>query len=313
MITRHACTDIGRAQSDQRPSPPMIDRRHWLLLAFGGAGLARAPTQAHAQARDNVAIAQGMPVQRRSPGGVALLPIGPAPDRPGVETAQGVPVLVLGDADNWQAVLGIALAAPVGESFVQVHQRGLAVRQLRYAIGHHSYAEQRLTVAPGHVNLSAENLARHERERVHQVAVISTFSQPGPERMTMGAPSPGARSSSFGLRRFFNGQARAPHSGMDIAAPVGTPVRAPAAGRVIDTGDYFFNGRTVWLDHGAGWLSMFCHLSEIQAQAGQQLAAGEQLAAVGATGRVTGPHLHWSVCLNRALVDPALFLPEQRS
>ena len=289
----------------------MTGRRHWLALALGGAGLAQVP--AWAQAQNPTAVVQDRPVQRRSPGGVALLPIGPAADRPCVETAQGVPVLVLGDADNWLAVLGIALAAPVGDSFVQVHQRGLAVRQLRYAIGQHNYAEQRLTVAPGQVNLSAENLARHERERAHQALVISTFSQPGPERMAMIAPSPGPRSSSFGLRRFFNGQPRAPHSGMDIAAPTGTPVRAPAAGRVIDTGDYFFNGRTVWLDHGAGWLSMFCHLSEIQAQAGQELAAGDQLAAVGATGRVTGPHLHWSVCLNRALVDPALLLSEPRS
>lgn len=95
---------------------------------------------------------------------------------------------------------------------------------------------------------------------------------------------------------------------MDIAAPTGTPVRTPLPSRVLDTGDYFFNGRTVWLDHGAGLLSMMCHLSAIDVQPGQQLQAGERLGAVGATGRVTGPHLHWSISLNRAMVDPALFL-----
>ena len=124
----------------------------------------------------------------------------------------------------------------------------------------------------------------------------------------MRQPTAGRRSDSFGKRRFFNGQPRNPHSGMDIAAPTGTPVVAPLPARVIDIGDYFFNGRTVWLDHGGGLLSMMCHLSRIDVREGQHLAAGERLGAVGATGRVTGPHLHWTVSLNRASVDPGLFL-----
>ena len=251
--------------------------------------------------------APDLPTLRAVPGGVVTLSLGPSSQPPLVRHA-GVPVLVVGDPIEWTAVLGVPLAAKAGADEVTVQREGAAVKRQSFAIAPMRYAEQRLSVAPKHVELSAENLARHERERARQAEVIATFSEPLPATLRLRQPVPGARSSSFGLRRVFNGQSRNPHSGMDIAAPVGTPVVAPLAGRVADVGDYFFNGGTVWLDHGGGLLTMYCHLSAVHVKVGDVVRAGDRIADVGATGRVTGPHLHWSVSLNRVMVDPALFL-----
>ena len=248
-----------------------------------------------------------LPRARSVPGGVALVELGPALVAPQA-SVDGVPVLVSGRPGGWTAVVGIPLEAAPGEQVLEVRREGEAVARVPFAVAPVRYAEQRLKVAPGKVDLSPQDLARHEREREHSATVTATWSATAPETLRMQPPVPGRRSGSFGLRRVFNDQPRKPHGGMDIAAPTGTPVVAPLPGTVIDTGDYFFNGHTVWLDHGGGLLSMMCHLSRIDCQVGERLATGQRLGAVGATGRVTGPHLHWTVALNRASVDPALFL-----
>ncbi len=244
------------------------------------------------------------------PGGVARLSLGPAAMRPAA-FADGVRLLVRGDQAEWTALVGIPLAAVPGQAYIDVQPapESGTTRQLDYTITAKRYREQRLKVAPGTVDLSAADQARYERERDNQAVVMATFSEPLPApALHMQVPVPGRRSSSFGLRRVFNGQSRNPHSGMDIAAATGTPIAAPLAGRVLDTGNYFFNGNTVWMDHGGGLLTLYCHLSAIDVKPGDLLKAGERLGLVGATGRVTGPHLHWGVMLNRAMVDPALFV-----
>ena len=264
------------------------------------------------QTSKTATAARVWPASALVPGGIARIALGPAATRPQA-WAGDVPLLVLGNSAGWTALVGIALAAPTGPASISMQLDGNARRQLDYTVVAKRYAEQRLQVAPGTVDLSPENQARYERESAQQAAVMATFSEPPADlpdsaSLRMQVPVPGRRSSSFGLRRVFNGQARNPHSGMDIAAATGTPIHAPLPGRVIDTGDYFFNGNTVWLDHGAGLLSLMCHLSAINVKVGDVLKAGDRLGAVGATGRVTGPHLHWGVMLNRSMVDPALFL-----
>lgn len=264
--------------------------------------LARRKPAAAVEAR---VIPRALPV----PGGVARIALGASAQRP-VARSGDIPLLVVGSALGWTAQVGIPLAAVPGPASITVEAPDSGVRTISYDIRDQKYAEQRLKVEPKHVELSPEDEARFERERAHLREVMATFSQPMPEAdaLAMQVPVPGRRSSSFGLRRVFNGQPRSPHSGMDIAAAVGTPVRAPLAARVIDTGDYFFNGNTVWLDHGGGLLTMHCHLSAIDVKVGDARRAGDRLGAVGATGRVTGPHLHFGVMLNRTMVDPALFL-----
>ncbi|MES2687931.1 MAG: peptidoglycan DD-metalloendopeptidase family protein [Pseudomonadota bacterium] len=280
---------------------PEISRRTALL---GALGLLALPGTGFAQKPPDSSV---WPRASQVPGGVARLSLGPSAQRP-VAHQGDIPLLVVGDMIAWTAIVGIPLAATPGEASISVRTPEDGLRQLTYTIAPKRYSEQQLKVSPRTVDLSPEDLARYERERAHQETVMATFSQPLPATLRMRVPVPGRKSSSFGLRRVFNGQARNPHSGMDIAAATGTPVVAPLPGRVIDTGDYFFNGGTVWLDHGGGLLSMYCHLSAMDAQVGEVLPAGARLGAVGATGRVTGPHLHWGVMLNRAMVDPALFL-----
>jgi murein DD-endopeptidase MepM/ murein hydrolase activator NlpD len=300
---------------------PALARRRGLLVAtaLGLAArlVAARPAAAAAGAAGRVGSAQaaaageGLPAERLAPGGVARVALGASLQAPQARLPDGTPLLVAGAAGGWTALVGLALDAPLGEAAILVQPAGGAEQRRVFQIGRYGYREQRLTVAPGQVDLSPEDQARAARERLHLRQVIATFSPLPPAQLLMQAPVPGRRSGSFGLRRVFNGQPRSPHSGMDIAAALGTPVQAPLAGRVIDSGDYFFAGRSVWLDHGAGLLSLLCHLSEIGVAVGDALVAGQVLGRVGATGRVTGPHLHWTVTLNQASVDPALWLAPQ--
>jgi len=257
------------------------------------------------------ATAADLPRESRVPGGVALIDLGEAEASPGKVTFNGYGAPVLRAGSGWVAVVGIPLDAAPGPQSAQLQPAEGKARALEFEVTDKRYDEQRLKVAnKRHVDPSPEDLKRIERESERIEGALGHYSADRVPELAMRPPVPGPRSSSFGLRRFFNDQPRKPHSGMDIAAPTGTPVLNPAPGRVLDTGDFFFNGNTVFVDHGEGVVTMYCHLSRIDVKPGDDVATGAVLGAVGATGRVTGPHLHWSIAVNRAMVDPALFLAD---
>ena len=248
------------------------------------------------------------------PGGVVYVPL-PVQDTQGLRvTYQDKPVLVRRLGTVITAIVGINLNAAPGEHTLDVIQSNGRREKVAFQITAKEYATQRLTVPDKRkVNPNKDDLVRIEKEVKETRWAFSQWNPKIAADLNFVVPTAGVASSSFGLRRFFNGEPRQPHSGMDIAAPVGTPVIAPAAGTVILTGDLFFNGQSVFIDHGEGVVTMYCHLSKILVKKGQTLKKGEKLGAVGATGRVTGPHLHWSVSLNDARVDPALFISLPRS
>ena len=290
--SRHSATTIAI----------IVQRR--LALTSLAAGLA-APWFARASAAT-------LPHAAAVPGGVAIVELGAAALRPSARF-DGRRVMVLPKPERpgfWIAVVGIGLAAdPQRRQTLSVLAGEGPVREIALALEPKRYAEQRLKVPRRHVELSPQDMARYERERVHLADVSSRFTASRePATLLLASPTEGPHSSSFGLRRIFNGEKRNPHSGMDIAAPAGTPVVAAAAGTVADTGDYFFNGNSIFVDHGQGLITLYCHLSAIDVKPGQTVKRGDLLGKVGQSGRATGPHLHWGMNWFDVRIDPQALL-----
>jgi biotin carboxyl carrier protein len=259
--------------------------------------------------------AQALPQESRVPGGIAYITVPGGANAPVVEYG-GHRTAVIKRGNEWVAVVGIPLAAKAGRQTLKVSplidspgsSPGSPV-EVSFDILDKKYRTQHLTIKnQRQVNPAPEDLKRIELEQTRSNTALSLFTASGLPRLQLASPVAGVRSDSYGSRRIFNGQPRNPHTGMDIAAPTGTPIRAPADGVVVEAGDFFFNGNTLYIDHGHGLVTMYCHLDSIAVKPGDTVKAGDPIGKVGATGRVTGPHLHWGVALNRAMVDPALFL-----
>ena len=215
-------------------------------------------------------------------------------------SVNGEQVLVL----QGHAIVGAALDTEPGPRTLEVTTL-TDTAKLAYEVVHRDYPEQRLrTTNRRMVNPDPADLERINRETATMRAAYALRTPVTASPVPFLKPVEGRHSSVFGLRRFWNDQPRSPHSGLDIAANTGTPIESPAPGTVVVTGDYFFNGNTVLVDHGGGLVTMYCHMHTIAVQEGQAVARGEVLGQVGATGRSTGPHLHWSVSLGGVRVDP---------
>jgi murein DD-endopeptidase MepM/ murein hydrolase activator NlpD len=247
-----------------------------------------------------------------APGRVARLRLGSADPAPRA-TLDGRRLMVRRERGEWVALAGIPLSAKAGAKLQVEVTYGSGKREVRpVAVLAKKYPMQHLTVPADQADLPPELLARYEHEREHLARVLRTFTELGPTGLAMLQPVAGRRSGTFGLRRVINKVPRSPHGGMDIAAPTGTPVAAARAGKVVDSGEYLFLGRTIVLDHGQGLLTLYAHLSAVHAASGDPVAAGATIGEVGATGRATGPHLHFSVYLNAVSVDPEIFLPQAK-
>ncbi|MEE4336807.1 peptidoglycan DD-metalloendopeptidase family protein [Pseudomonas alliivorans] len=252
------------------------------------------------QADSFITRALNKPVQ----GGVAVIDLGTGAQAP-TATYQGKRVLVVKEqGTRWLAIVGIPLTVKPGTE--QIASGG---RSLSFTVDTKKYPEQRITLKnKRQVNPNPEDNKRIEGELAEQIRAYRSFSPGTPSNLILDKPVNGPLSSKFGVRRFFNGEERNPHAGLDFAVPAGTPIKSPAAGKVILIGDYFFNGNTVFVDHGQGFISMFCHMSKINVKQGDLVPRGGVVGEVGATGRATGPHMHWNVSLNDARVDPAIFI-----
>jgi len=241
------------------------------------------------------------------PGGIGVIPV-PGDVQPTV-MVNDKPALVTGSDGDWVAVIGIPLDQDSGSPLiVSVTRPGAGSEQIAIDLREADYRVQRLTVDRKYVEPDQASLDRIFAERKVIDKALTNWRDHQLAEVLLQPPVPGARSSSFGSRRIFNDQPRSPHKGMDITAITGTPILAPLAGIVSATGDYYFNGNTVILDHGQGYISLFCHLSAIDVEEGQAVVVGELLGKVGATGRVTGAHLHFATYLNGTAVDPALLI-----
>ena len=257
-------------------------------------------------------LAYAFPVHNPVPGGTAVIKLIHTTKQPKAFFKKQ-PVAVQYHNRNWYALIGLSLNTKPG-TYKLNYSSGTNIRHTEsFKVNEKQYKAQYLTVKNKRkVNPNAEDMKRIVKERAIKKAAKSTWTN---KQVTSDfiRPVDGRISSIFGLRRFFNKQARRPHSGLDIAAREGTPIKAIGDATVIETGDFFFSGNMVYLDHGQGVISLYAHMHKVYVKPGQLIKQGEIIGEVGETGRVTGPHLHLSLLLNKTAVDPEHWLPTAKA
>ncbi len=253
--------------------------------------------------------ALALPKQSLVPGGIAIIPLEADLGKP-VFRFRGKPVLITHNQRGQPvALVGLPLSLKPGEYFIEGSYGGQSHRIKKFfTVRNKQYSTQRITIKDKRkVNPYQQDMDRILKEKKRKQKAANSWSDEEPDTNFL-LPVEGIITGSYGRRRIFNGQPKRPHSGMDIAADTGVPVQAPADGVVVESGDFFFSGNVIYIHHGEGLVTVYAHLDERAVQPGERVKKGQIIGKVGATGRVTGPHLHWSVGLNGTWVDPALFL-----
>jgi murein DD-endopeptidase MepM/ murein hydrolase activator NlpD len=256
-----------------------------------------------------------LPESSSVPGGIAVVPIGSVStgaSKPQTWLGEQ-PVLVTSDHGQWYAVVGLPLDTAAGSHELKI-KVGDGTKMQSFEVVPKKYPEQRIVLKDkSKVELSPADLARAEREIALIKSLKLHWRDAQDTDLDFILPAEGELGGRFGVHRFFNGEPRAPHAGLDVAVKSGSPVKSSAAGVVLAIGDYFFNGKTIFVDHGNGLITMYCHLDQFDVQTGQTVSKGQLLGLSGQTGRATGPHLHWSVILNGAMVDPELLIAARQN
>lgn len=246
------------------------------------------------------------------PGGIAVVDFHSESANPKAFYNQ-VPLFVQHiDEDHYQVLFGIPLMTTPGEKTLRIE--GDKAKNITFTVEDHQYKAQYINLTGKKKKFVNPNLAHMDRiklERPILTKARKTYSDQLYVDSAFQRPTDGLTTSPFGLKRFYNGKPRRPHTGLDFAGDIGTPIKAPANGRVILTGDFFFNGNSVFIDHGKGLISVYIHMDEIKVENNQTLQTGEIIGTIGSTGRSTGAHLHWGVYLNHTAVDPSLFLRKE--
>ena len=302
MGQRHTATDLISLLTTTLAQPALPCVRRWRAL------LVACIVATAAAASIAEITTDGLPRESRVPGGVALVAVGRADAPKPIVTLDGANVWTTKRGASWIAVVGLPLVTAPGEHAISVTSGGVAqavpftVLSKRYPVQHVTLKDNAMVEPPPEV------IARIERESAHLKTVRSNWREDAATNASFTLPAKGRLSGRFGGSRVLNGKPRAPHAGLDVAIGTGTAVLAPGDGVVLDTGDYYFCGKTLFIDHGNGLLSLFCHLSEHTTKVGDSVRKGQVVARSGATGRASGPHLHWSVYLNGVSVEPELFV-----
>ncbi len=256
----------------------------------------------------NLACATVLPENHSVNGGLTIIPIDINKEPEAYFQGKRVPVLPSDKPNQWLLIVAIPLNSKDSIQYLTISKP--VNTTVPFHVSEKFYNTQYLKIKDiSKVDPQPEDKVRIDKETKKLAEIFSSYTDINPFQQQFKAPIRGPISSLFGLKRVYNKEPRDPHSGLDIAAKEGEPIHAVSQGKVVETGDYFFTGNTVIIDHGMGVFSLYAHLSKIEVKPGDLVQQGQEVGLVGMTGRVTGPHLHWTMIVNQTLVEPLLFVP----